>query len=91
MKINAMVMINYFISYFLFLHFRISEFLISHFLISHSLFYHTQCCVWCVISAKIGMQKLEAEVHKIMTTTHKTVTTTQKMGASMKLDARAVI
>ena len=54
--------------------------------------------VWCVISAKIGMQKLEAEVHKIMTTTHrtatttdKTVTTTQKMGASMKLDARAVI
>ena len=44
------------------------------------------------------MQKLEAEVHKIMTTTHrtatttdKTVTTTQKMGASMKLDARAVI
>ncbi len=50
------------------------------------------------------MQKLEA-VHKIMTTTHrtatttdktvtrtdKTVTTTQKMGASMKLDARAVI
>ena len=40
----------------------------------------------------------EAKVHKIMTTTHrtatttdKTVTTTQKMGASMKLDARAVI